>query len=160
MDVRLKFAKERFLVGFIENDHVVHGGKSGDQHGAGTLGENRPAFAFQFPCASIGMNGHDKQIAFLASRAQIADVPGVKHVENAVREDDFPSGAAVFFEHFVQTGTGKSLFARIHSDFDAARQVHNAVRKSITLWRWRQIHQLRKKKDFLYASREQAAQGI
>jgi hypothetical protein len=83
----------------------------------------------------------------------------VKHVENAAREDDFPPPTAVFLEHFVQTGTGKNLFARIHSDFDAARQVHNAVRKSITPRQWRQIHQLRKKKVLLHASREQAAPG-
>ena len=116
VDVGLEFAQQRIYVELVENDDVIHGAKSGYQRGAGAFGEDGAAVALQFPCAGIGIDSYDEQIAFGARRLQIADVAHVQQIENAVGENDFAAGAAVLFEDRVQSFAGDNFFAGVHAD--------------------------------------------
>lgn len=131
MHVRLEFADQGHNVGFVEHQSVIDGTESGDQERAGAFREDRAAWAFQFSGCGVGMNGYDQKIALRAGGLEITDVAGVENIEDAVGEDDFAAGAAVFFEYFVQTGAGKNFFACVHAALRAAR-------KSIIRRRWRQ----------------------
>jgi hypothetical protein len=110
----LEFAEQRSYVRVVDNDYVIHRRQRRDQRRAGPLGQDGPAFAFQFSRLRIGINRHDQQIALGARRAEIANVPGTEQIENSVREHDSLSRATMFLENSVQTTAGENSGARIH----------------------------------------------
>jgi len=123
VNVRLKFANQRHGVGFVEHENVVNAGKSGHEDGAGAFGEDRATLAFQFPDGGVGVDGDDEKISFAAGGAEVTDVTGVEKIEDAVGKDNFAAGAAVFLEHFMQTGAGKDFFACVHSELRPGEKV-------------------------------------
>ena len=94
---------KRIHVKLIEDDHVIYRPQCCDQGGAGALGEDGPARAFQFSRAGIGIDADHEQIAFGPRCLQVTDMADVQQIEHAVGEDDLAAGAAVLVEDAAQS---------------------------------------------------------
>src|SRR5580700_5483554 len=114
VDVWLKFAEQRVDVELVENNDVVDCGQRCDDRCAGSFGHHRAAGAFALLGAGIGVEGYDEDVAFGLRALEIADVADVEQIEDAIREDDFPVGAPVFFENSVEAFAGEDFFTGVH----------------------------------------------
>jgi hypothetical protein len=110
----LEFAEQRRYIGLVRNDHVVHRRERSDERSPRSLGENRTAIAFQLSRTCVGINRHNEQVALLARSTEVADVPSVKQIKDAIGKYDPAPRATMFFEYFMQTAAGENFIARIH----------------------------------------------
>src|ERR1700722_7786205 len=128
VDVRLKFAQQRFHIELIENNDVVDGFERGDQGSTRALGQDWSTFTLQFARSGVGVNADDEQVAFGPSCLQITNVADVQQIEHAIREHDFAARMAMLFDDPVQAFAGHNFFARIHSSVSDRWWRHAAAR--------------------------------
>ena len=88
MDIRKKFLKQLFHVGFREKQDEIDSANCGDQLGAGLLVENGAAGAFEVAKTGIGIYRDDEDVTFALGAFEIANVADVERVKAAVGEND------------------------------------------------------------------------
>src|ERR1700722_1638231 len=114
VDVWLKFAEQRVDVELVENNHIVDCGQRCDDRRAGSFGHHRAAGTFALLSAGIGIERDDEDVALRFCCFKVANVADVEQIEDAIREDDFPVGAPVFFENGVEAFAGEDFFTGVH----------------------------------------------
>src|SRR5579863_1192645 len=93
MNIGPQISQKRFDIGLIKDNDVIHSGHGGHQFGAGGGGHDRPALPLQFFHARVGIDGHDKYVAFGAGSFQISGVASMKNIEAAIGKHN---GLALF----------------------------------------------------------------
>ena len=101
--------QERFDVGFGEEHDVVYAAEGRHELRARAFIEDRPAGSLQVADAGIDVHANDQNIAFAARAFEITNMPDVKHIEAAVRQNDALAAALVFRESLAERITGNDL---------------------------------------------------
>ena len=100
--VRMNLANQRAHVRLIEDNDGVHVFECSENLGALRCRHQRPARAFQFAHAGIGVDGDDQLAAQRLRSAQIAHVPDVQQIKASVGEDDRFALLAPAFDQCAQ----------------------------------------------------------
>src|SRR6266849_7464072 len=98
MNVGPQLFEECFDVGFGEQHDVVYAAEGRHELRARVFIEHRPAGSLQAADAGIDVHANDQNIAFAASAFEITNMPDVKRIEAAVRQNDALATALVFRE--------------------------------------------------------------
>ena len=91
---------------FPENADARDAGQRGDHLGALVFGVDWTRRAFQPPHGCVAVDADQKRIAERACLLQVAHMPNVENVEDAVREDDALAGRAQRFGEGGKFGEG------------------------------------------------------
>jgi hypothetical protein len=133
MDIWAKVAQKGTHVRLVENDDVIHNGKSGNKFAARWRGENRAPGTFESADTRIGIYRDDEDVALAARAFEMADVSSVQNVETAVGEHDLFSTGAMLSEARLQIGARENFGTRVHGPAVASPRIADSSSARVTV---------------------------
>ena len=95
VDVRGEGADQRLHRAFGEDGDVIHTVQRGQNLAALLLGHQRTPRSLQRACRDVAVHRHHQSIGFAARRLQVAHVPHVQEIEEAVGQGDAATRGAL-----------------------------------------------------------------